>query len=222
MSEIKNRLLLLFLEEPKLYTDDSLLKKYREVYGDSWNGHEVYESIQELSRHDQLADFDPEFEAFNDFISVTHKEHGDIEFGDLEIQGMDSFMALGPKSIVTIIENANELAEFAAESGLTKALAHLKNMPIDASKWTGLPTGFKFTKQVQLKVVEALNKARSELVGLGLSNAEHAKASAYIDCALIMAALPDPEPDIIALLIKRFLAIFAVVGVFADLKGIFD
>ena len=222
MSDIKNRLLLLFLEDTKLFTDDALLKRYKEAYGDNGDGAEAYEAIQELSRHDELVEFDPEYEAFNDFISVTHKEFGDIEFSDLDIQGMDSFLALGPKSVATIIENADGLAEFATDAGLSKALMYLKNLPVDASNWTGLPKGFTFTKEVQQKVIVALENARVELEGLSLSNAQHAKASAYIDCALIMAQAPDPEPDVVAFLIKRLWMVLAGVGLLADLKGIFS
>jgi hypothetical protein len=222
VSTIKNRLLLLYLEDPALKTDDNLHKKYKAVFGENDNGQEVYQTIQDLSQHDILIDFDPEFEAFNDFISLTHKEHGDIDLCDIEISGMDSFLALGPKSIVAVIENADELAETAVEMGFSKALAHLKNLPIDAGKWTGLPTGFRFTKEVQTRVVHILKKAQIELDCLVLTNEERAKASAYIDCALVMAQLPDPEPDIVALMIQRLLILVGLVGFFADLKGIFN
>ena len=216
----KSRVLAILMEQDSYFTEYGLKRDYEEAFDGSVDEAEFKKIVAQLTGNDTLIDFDVESDGL-DGVIIDHDEHGQLNSDDYTIIGAGTFLALGPAFPVALHQDLSSVSEAAADGSLSETLRLLSLLPIDSSQWTGLPKGFRFTPEVQKKVVNILEMARHEVGKLELTNAEAAKASAYIDCALVMAQLPEPEPDVVALLIKRLLIVVGVIGIFADLKGIF-
>jgi hypothetical protein len=217
----KSRVLALLMEQDSYFTEFGLQRDYEDAYGSSVDEAEFKKIVWQLTTNDTLIGFDVESDGL-DGVLFDHNEYGQLDQDDFTIIGTDTYFAMGPAFPVALHQDLLAVSEAATEGGLSEALRLMSLLPVDSSQWTGLPKGFRFTPEVQRKIVNILEQARNQVSGLGLTNTEAAKVSAYIDCALILAQLPEPEPDVVALLIKRLLVVVGAIGFFADLKGIFD
>jgi hypothetical protein len=209
------------MEQDSYFTQYGLKHDYEKAFGEVADEEEFKKLVWQLQSNDTLISFDVETDGL-DGVLVDHPEHGQVSIDECTIIGAETYLAIGPAFPVALQQDLTAVSESAAEGGLPEALRLIGLLPADSSRWTGLPVGLRFTPAVQSKVVHALEKARAQLTTIELTNAECAKASAYIDCALMMAQLPEPEPDLVALLIKRFLVVVGALGVFADLNSLFD
>jgi hypothetical protein len=221
MNVQKSRVLALLMEQDSYFTEYGLRREYEEAFASPVDEAEFKKIVSQLTGNDTLIGFDVEEDGL-DGVLIDHNEHGPLESSDYSIIGADTYLAMGPAFPVALHQNLSAVSEAAADGGLSESLRLISLLPVDSSQWTGLPTGFRFTPEMQNKVVDILQKAHRQVSTLGLTNAEAAKATAYIDCALMMAQLPEPEPDLVALLVKRLLVVVGAIGFFADLKGIFS
>jgi hypothetical protein len=215
----KSRLLAVLMEQDSYFTEYGLRRDYQQNFG-KVDEAEFKKLVSQLQGNDTLITFDLEEDGM-DGILIDHNEHGQLASGDYTIIGAETYLSIGPAFPVALNQDLAAVAEAAAEAGLSETLRLISLLPVDSSGWTGLPKGFRFTPEVQARVINILEMARAQISTMELSNAECAKASAYIDCALTLTQLPEPEPDLIALLVKRLLIVVGAIGFFADLKEIF-
>ena len=210
----------LLLEQDSFFTDYGIRADYEKSFGAVDDEDAFKRSLYELTSNDTMIAFDVEDDGL-DGVYVDHEKHGTIDLSECSIMGTDRYYSIGPAFPVALHADLGAISEAAVDGGLSEAFRMISMLPVDSSAWTGISKDFRFTAEVQTKLVSTLEIARNQISTLQLSNVEAARAKAYIDCALMLADLPDPEPDVIAMLIKRLLLVVGAVGVFADLKGIF-
>ncbi len=137
------------------------------------------------------------------------------------VAGDEVYFGLGSSFPVHLYEMKSAVAEVAIDAGLADAARIMAKLPIDSSSWTGLSKSFKFDAMAKEKVTALVQKARTELQRSSLSNAEHSKADAYLDCVLLLAEQEDPDVDLITVLLRKALFFLTGVGLLADFKSIF-
>lgn len=166
-----------------------------------------------------LVEFDVESDGL-DGVLVEHNEFGSLDNDELSFSNIDNIYCLGPKAFGFLDERKSHLAELASDRGLGSALERLMKLRADSSSWTGLPTGFSFTPEVQAKVIKLLTDAIDEVERSSLGNSTKVQAGGYLQAALILARAPDPQPDLIAILLKRLRLTLEAVGLFANVLGL--
>lgn len=93
--------------------------------------------------------------------------------------------------------------------------------PIESSTWTGLPSGFQLSQQLQQKLVADLDRAE-EALGLAiLSQEERSQARAYIIAIRVLAEAPDPQADLIWEMIGRVNQISGIASLFVSIIALF-
>jgi hypothetical protein len=207
------------LEQDSFFLENSLFSEMKEVIPDLTEG-DFNEIFSELDSDGTLVAFDVEEDGL-DGVLIDHEDHGSLKSEDLFIIGASIQYSLGAAFPIKLFPIRHEVAEAAFGAGLKEASRLLSLLPIDSSSWTGVQPDFRFDDASKSKVIDLIKSARKYLEGSALSNADHAKADAYLDCALRLAELPEPEPDFIAEFIKRALIVMGLVGWIADLKALF-
>ncbi|WP_141395752.1 hypothetical protein [Sphingomonas spermidinifaciens] len=215
---MKARLLAMLLEQDSFFTDFGLKRDFEQAFGEP-NSQEYSTTLAALKANDTIIAFDVEADGL-DGVILDHPDHGQIDLKECSPITVDTFFAIGPSFAVEMHQDLYSVSEAAADGGLSEALRLIKLLPIDSSKWTGEHRALRFTPQVQSKLLLILERARAEVAQLQLSNAEAARVAAYVESAQLLAELPDPEPDLIRLLVQRILLIVGVVGFAGDLKGL--
>jgi hypothetical protein len=168
-----------------------------------------------------LVGFDVESDGLDGAL-FEHEEHGTLNMNDMFILGTDEiYFGIGSAFPVRLYEMKSAVTEVAIDAGFSDAARMLSLLPIDSSSWTGISASFKFDDVAKSKVITLIDKARMELAKSPLTNAQHSKADAYLECALLMTEQDDPDADIIVVLIRRALALVTAIGLVADLKSIF-
>jgi hypothetical protein len=216
-----NRLVCLFLEEDEPSSVGGLKFVYERAFGSGIAFEDIRHAARPLVESGVLIEFDPESEAIDGAL-FDHPVHGQFAGDELTVLNVDTYFGLGPKAPFYVDQNKELLIEASLNGGLAEAFDCLRELSIDSSKWTGLQAGFKFTPAVQAKLLELLESARKSLGDIELSNSQASKASAYIDCAVLLTNSPEPEPGLVRELLKRLLLVVPIIGVFADLKSIFS
>jgi hypothetical protein len=219
MSVSQVKLSALILEQDSFFTEFGLRSEYEKAF-EAVSEEDFRKSCNDMVTNGALIQFDVENDGM-DGVLIDHEEHGQLESQDFHIVGADTYLAVGPHFVPLVQQDSAAIAKEASSGGLAQALQILGMLPIDSSKWTGLDGKLRFTPEVQAQTIELLQRAQTQVSTLGLSNVDAAKATAYIECALMLAQLPEPEPDIIALLIKRLLIVIGTVSFAADLRGLF-
>jgi hypothetical protein len=217
----KSKMLAVLMEQDSYFTQFGLIHDYTTAFGADDGEAEIKRLISDFESDATLIGFDVESDGM-DGILIDHNEHGQLDPNDYDVIGAANYLSIGPAFPIVVHQELNSISEAAVVGGFSETLRLLALLPVDSSGWTGTTSNLRFTPEIQTKIVAVLEHARLELNDYSLSNVEAKKASAYIDCALIMAQLPEPEPDLVALLIKRLLVIVGFVGVFADFKEIFS
>jgi hypothetical protein len=180
----------------------------------------VRDALAVLTKIEAAIIFDVESEAI-DGVYMEHDTHGSIESQEITYLDLDEFVALGPRAMFEIGERRSQIAEAASDGGCGDALRRLKELPFDASSWTGIKPELIFDEAVKAKVVSLLHKARDELTDGLLSNREIAQARAFLSAALVLTDTPDPSTDLIWELIQRASAIAGLVGALFGLTQLF-
>ena len=209
------------MEQDSYFTQYALASDFETYFPNSFDEQRFKKVFWEFEKSSQLVALDAEFDVIQD-LSLEHHEHGPIEVKDVDFTGADIYYAMGPACVVSFYENLSEISQAAAEGGLSETLRLTSLMPTDSSAWTGIPKALKYDQKVQAQAVELLEDARRKLSTMSLSNADHKTASGYVECALILMNLPEPELSLTQHFVRRLLTIVGVVGVFADLKEIFS
>ena len=217
----RSKMLAVLMEQDSYFTQFGLIHDYTKAFGAGDGEADIKRLISDLESDATLIGFDVESDGM-DGILIDHNEYGQLDPNDCDIVGAQNYLSIGPAFPIAVHHELNSISEAAVAGGFSEALRLLALLPINSSGWSGTPSSLRLTPEIQTKIVMVLERARLELNDYSFSNVEAKTASAYIDCALIMAQLPDPEPDIVALLIKRLLIIVGFVGVFADFKEIFS
>ncbi len=216
----KARLLAALLEQDSFFTEYGLNRDFEQAFGRSGVQVEEFKAaFRSLESNGSLVAFNLESDGL-DGVVLDHDDHGPISGQDFSVLSAEIYYALGSAFPVELQDNLSEVSEAAIDGGFSEAIRLLKMLPVDSSRWTGMSPVLRFSPVVQSKTIEILQRARSSVSNLSLTNSEAAKVAAYIDSALLLADLPDPEPDLVRIMVKRIALIVGMIGFVADLKSL--
>lgn len=221
MAKFEAQFMAILMEQDSYFTQYALASDFQSHFPNSFEEQRFKKVFWEFEKSSQLIALDAEHDVIQD-LTLEHHEHGPLEVKDVDFTGTDIYYAMGPACVVSFHENISEISQAAAEGGLKEVLRLASLLPTDSSGWTGIPKSLKYDQKVQTQAVRLLEEAQLKLSDLSLSNSDYKATSGYIECALILMNLPEPEPSLAQYFVKRALAIVGLVGVFADLKEIFS
>jgi len=217
---VRARLLAALLEQDSFFTEYGLKRDFEQAFGvNGVQADEFKAAFRSLESNGSLVAFNLESDGL-DGVVLDHHDHGPISGQDFSVLSAEIYYALGSAFPVELQDNLSEVSEAAIDGGFSEAIRLIKMLPVDSSRWTGMSPVLRLSPVVQSKTIEILQRARSSVLQLSLTNSEAAKVAAYIDSALLLADLPDPEPDLVRIMVKRIALIVGMIGFVADLKSL--
>jgi DNA-binding MarR family transcriptional regulator len=91
----------------------------------------------------------------------------------------------------------------------------------DSSRWTGLPSGFRWSEEKREKLIDQLGAIEGALDSSSLGNVDKAQARAYVVAARALAEAPEPEPDLIWEVLQRANAVSGIASLFVAIIALF-
>jgi len=217
---LEAQFLAVLMEQDSFFTDYSLRKELKEAFP-TFSDEEYNAIFRDFESDGTLIAFDLE----NDGLvgeSFDHDDHGQIEAQELSLlSGGTYFYSLGTAFPIRLHSQRSAVLQAALDGGLSEAARLLSNLPFDASTWTGRVEKLSFDAKAKSKFVALIKEARSCLDAAELNNLEYSKASAYLDCALLLAEQPEPDADLLAELVRRAIQLIGALSLMADLKSLF-
>jgi DNA-binding PadR family transcriptional regulator len=92
---------------------------------------------------------------------------------------------------------------------------------IDSTNWTGLPTNFVLTQELQAKLVADLDRAEQALQFASISQHERSQARAYIIAMRTLAEAPEPQADLIWEMLARLNQMAGIASLFVSIIALF-
>jgi hypothetical protein len=93
--------------------------------------------------------------------------------------------------------------------------------PKSSFAWTGLPSNFQLTQEIQARLVNDLDRADAALATATVSQDERSQARAYIIAMRVLAEAPEPQADLIWEILGRANQISGIASLFVSIMGLF-
>jgi hypothetical protein len=125
----------------------------------------------------------------------------------------------GPQDLLAPISVME--SSFGPNDAVLRPVPELHSEAIDSSSWTGLPSNFQLTQDIQAKLVRDLDSAEAALTTLTVSQDERSQARAYIIAIRVLAEAPEPQTDLIWEMLTRANQISGIASLFVSIMALF-
>lgn len=142
---------------------------------------------------------------------------------------LESYADIGSDFLAEALEAAEErlstVGDKEGDSKIGTAQDEVVDFPLsgamDSSSWTGLPTNFELTQQLQKRLVSDLDRVEAALADAAISQDERSQARAYIIAMRVLAEAPEPQTDLIWEMLGRVNQLAGVASLFVSIVALF-